>query len=485
MADNAFKWAAPRGRCRKNVITGEEEADIPLDERWHVTSERGQRLEFENGAELDDPDASLLADTGFGGAAHLGDYAASSGSNAPSVPEMAAQAGASFKLATQMEASLKSLQQIYDELLKLQAQAATAAKECEIKIEEAILTKFVDATKEDLALNNHVQRAKQPGFNYRGKPAEDSESSDDLFEELLDGISGGASRLIYFGPLQRKSDEQVGGRDRLLERLGRCARGGSGNACRNLHRMLVDDKLSLPVHVSVIDVPIKALKNGRKRTVGWPILRLSDWARYALGRGGQMLLAGHCLEDEMAWRAEFRGFWSRYSLIDPAHPLFSSGIDTSCTIPFMVHGDEGRGRCKHPLLTISFQGVERNLAIEAEENAEKFRLEAQKARQAEQQAKIAEQEALLKLRKAGGSPTGTESPTATPRGLPEIGDDPQLVELKKQLAVQKEEAQKAKDELEKLRALQEPAKQEEVFPEAVKEPVTVVEEEMGLPGAVN
>ena len=53
MADNAFKWAAPRGRCRKNVITGEEEADIPLDERWHVTSERGQRLEFENGAELD------------------------------------------------------------------------------------------------------------------------------------------------------------------------------------------------------------------------------------------------------------------------------------------------------------------------------------------------------------------------------------------------------------------------------------------------
>ena len=37
------------------------------------------------------------------------------------------------RLATQMEASLKSLQQIYDELLKLQAQAATAAKECDIK----------------------------------------------------------------------------------------------------------------------------------------------------------------------------------------------------------------------------------------------------------------------------------------------------------------------------------------------------------------
>ncbi|CAE7938774.1 OGG1 [Symbiodinium sp. KB8] len=53
MADNAFKWAAPRGRCRKNVITGEEEADIPLDERWSVMRERGQRMEFENGCELD------------------------------------------------------------------------------------------------------------------------------------------------------------------------------------------------------------------------------------------------------------------------------------------------------------------------------------------------------------------------------------------------------------------------------------------------
>ncbi|CAJ1390854.1 unnamed protein product [Effrenium voratum] len=39
--------------------------------------------------------------------------------------------------------------------------------------------------------------------------------------------------------------------------------------------------------------------------------------------------------------------------------------------------------------------VERKLAIEAEETAEKFRLEAQAARAAEQQARIAEQEDTL------------------------------------------------------------------------------------------
>ena len=143
-----------------------------------------------------------------------------------------------------------------------------------------------------------------------------------------------------------------------MERLGRCARGGSGNACRNLHRMLQDEKLSLPVSISIIDVPIRDLKRKRRRRiVGWPVLRLSDWAQCALGRGGPLLLAGHCLEDEPAWRGELKRFWDQYSLIDGHHPLFSSGIDTSCTIPFLIHGDEGRGRNKQPLLTISFQGI--------------------------------------------------------------------------------------------------------------------------------
>ena len=142
-----------------------------------------------------------------------------------------------------------------------------------------------------------------------------------------------------------------------MERLGKCARGGSGNACRNLHRMLTDEKLSLPVSISIIDVPIKEPHRKCSRIVGWPVLRLSDWARCALGRAGHMLLAGHCLEDEPAWRMELKMFWDRYSLIDGEHPLFSSGIDTAATIPFMIHGDEGRGRNKLPLLTISFQGI--------------------------------------------------------------------------------------------------------------------------------
>ncbi|CAE7882084.1 OGG1, partial [Symbiodinium microadriaticum] len=210
-------------------------------------------------------------------------------------------------IADQIETSLKTLQTVYDDLLKLQASAATATKDDDM-IEEAILKKYVEATKEDLALNNYVQR---------GKPQDSESSSDDLFEELLEGISGG--------------------RDPLLERLGKCARGGSGNACRNLHRMLTDEKLSLPVSISIIDVPIKEPHRKCSRIVGWPVLRLSDWARCALGRAGHMLLAGHCLEDEPAWRMELKMFWDRYSLIDGEHPLFSSGIVRYADKTYKLH----------------------------------------------------------------------------------------------------------------------------------------------------
>ncbi|CAE7325246.1 unnamed protein product [Symbiodinium natans] len=80
--------------------------------------------------------------------------------------------------------------------------------------------------------------------------------------------------------------------------------------------------------------------------------------------------------------------------------------------------------------------VERRLALEAEENAEKFRLEAQAARNAEQAARIAEQEAkaALKLVKTGGQ-------------------DAAMDELRKALAAKAQEAEEAKTELARLRSL--------------------------------
>ena len=46
-------------------------------------------------------------------------------------------------------------------------------------------------------------------------------------------------------------------------------------------------------------------------------------------------------------------FWSRYGKIDPT----MVPTNPSQTIPVYLHGDEGRGLGKRPLLVISFQPV--------------------------------------------------------------------------------------------------------------------------------
>ena len=82
-----------------------------------------------------------------------------------------------------------------------------------------------------------------------------------------------------------------------------------------------------------------------------------------IGPGVHWVGLGICCWLDTPWRMNRLGEWSlrrfgiAISLIDGEHPLFSSGIDTAATIPFMIHGDEGRGRNKLPLLTISFQGI--------------------------------------------------------------------------------------------------------------------------------
>ncbi|OLQ15069.1 hypothetical protein AK812_SmicGene683 [Symbiodinium microadriaticum] len=183
MADNAFKWALPRGRCRKNVITGEEEADIPLDERWQVMKEKGQRLDFENGCELDDPDGCLLEATGFDGQDHL--EGAGSGADA--------------------QLCFPALQQNTSPTAILPDFITVLGR-----IEEAILKKYVEATKEDLALNNYVQRGNEDMDWAYGKPQDSESSSDDLFEVRY----ADKTYKLHFAYLGGKGDWD--GRDRNI-----------------------------------------------------------------------------------------------------------------------------------------------------------------------------------------------------------------------------------------------------------------------------
>ena len=114
---------------------------------------------------------------------------------------------------------------------------------------------------------------------------------------------------------------------------------------------------TLPLKICYIDLPIRHLRSRKEVRVDWPIIPLSSWVTYELGQGGNFLLAGNSLEEPHMWKPVLRSFWCRYQKMDGGHPLFSSGYDWDSVIPYMVHGDEGRGRGKQPLLTISFQGI--------------------------------------------------------------------------------------------------------------------------------
>lgn len=63
-------------------------------------------------------------------------------------------------------------------------------------------------------------------------------------------------------------------------------------------------------------------------------------------------MGGHTLDSWNEAQKTLETFWNRYSNIDPNVPAIPS-----CTMPMYLHGDEGRGLGKRPLLVISYQPV--------------------------------------------------------------------------------------------------------------------------------
>ena len=54
-------------------------------------------------------------------------------------------------------------------------------------------------------------------------------------------------------------------------------------------------------------------------------------------------------------------FWNSYSIINPESPVFKrpdySREFASRLIPMAMHGDEGRGKAKHPVMVLSVQPI--------------------------------------------------------------------------------------------------------------------------------
>lgn len=90
-----------------------------------------------------------------------------------------------------------------------------------------------------------------------------------------------------------------------------------------------------------------------------PVLFFSDWCECIFNGGGEFLTAGKTLDDADQFGAELYQFWERFAVSEPEFP-FTREVDRrewSRTIPVALHGDEGRGRSKCPVMVMAVQTI--------------------------------------------------------------------------------------------------------------------------------
>ncbi|CAE7878231.1 FAM186A, partial [Symbiodinium necroappetens] len=144
-----------------------------------------------------------------------------------------------------------------------------------------------------------------------------------------------------------------------LDRIAVLGKGKFHNAARALHRFVHREGKTLPIPISTTPLTIRK-KGGGCMDVNYPILRLSDWMKFILGEaGGQFLLAGHHTWDTAGFSKVFERFWPNFRSADPSHDIYTrKSVNQRCyTIPLCLHGDEGRGLAKVPVMITNFQCV--------------------------------------------------------------------------------------------------------------------------------
>ena len=142
----------------------------------------------------------------------------------------------------------------------------------------------------------------------------------------------------------------------MMERMAKCGnKRVDFHACRNLHNLIRRKGKILPVHVSFLEMQKRmSRKKLNMVPVAHPIVRLSDWARVSFKAGGHFFLRGNSLANAAAFGLELQEFWSHFGATHPDFPLPDAN-KRAWHIPIAIHGDEGRGRAKQPILIIAFQ----------------------------------------------------------------------------------------------------------------------------------
>ena len=86
----------------------------------------------------------------------------------------------------------------------------------------------------------------------------------------------------------------------------------------------------------------------------WPVLLLSSWLRFIFVKtNASMLCSGLPLGNQ--WTYELKAFWQMFKHVNPHHPIYDYPERLQWTVPFLYHGDEGRGKLRRAVLVTSYQ----------------------------------------------------------------------------------------------------------------------------------
>lgn len=155
---------------------------------------------------------------------------------------------------------------------------------------------------------------------------------------------------------RRNSRYSTAGELDLLYKLSATGRSTS-NVCRNLHRLIHREGLTIPVQISFVNTVVRKRRPiVKKMEVHYPVIYPSSWMRFLLQSHSHLILGGVPLESPNKWQALLSEFWSLYKLTDGTHVM--NGHDAppaNCTVPLYIHGDEGRGKYKLPIMVESIQ----------------------------------------------------------------------------------------------------------------------------------
>lgn len=144
----------------------------------------------------------------------------------------------------------------------------------------------------------------------------------------------------------------------LLAKCGAAKR--ENHCCANLHRVAKKTGKQLDVRVTTVPLWIRySKKRVTQVLVNYPVLRFSDWIKCIFSYGGHFFLGGRSLDEVGIHRKTLTEFWENYALIDPSHPFYQSAPRSSWgeCIPIALHGHEGRGRGKEPVMVVAVQTI--------------------------------------------------------------------------------------------------------------------------------